>query len=552
MKEEHSAVSTRRSDLAILSLAAVVSVAPFFFAASGRMPRSHDISIHWMRMIAFDEVLRSGVWFPRWLGRMNDGYGAATTIFYPPFFYYLASAAHGVLDDWQASLLAAATASSLGSGLCFYGYLRLIVNRVPALTASVVYILAPYHLIDLYHRGAFPELIAFVWMPAVMYSFTKAAREGNSFYIAIGSGDFALLILTHPPEAYLFTLSLGIYAICWAIMSRSFRPALTAAGIAVLGLGLASFYAMPALLETGYIQHTILDKFKYSESYIPGLISGGGFGAMLGITAIATAAVAAISAAIGLPASLKNNAPWVGWVLVGVFAVLMMTSLGNPIAARLPRFDSVAFSWRWLAVLTMASSVLVGMGFEDAIHRPAKISRVGWISTFLAGPILFGIFASGYASNLRVAFEPPDRFIEQDFTPAPDSSSVDSLEPMVEAAIGSDTAMLIEWKPQERVVVTRSPVRFTLRIPTYDFPGWAAEIDGASAEIHRENTKGLISINVPEGEHTVRVTFRNTPLRLRAEQLSIVSSGVIVMLLIGAILGRARSREKASIAFARS
>ena len=59
--------------------AAVLSELPYFYASGGRLPQAHDLTVHWIRAVQFDETLRSGIWYPRWLGGMNYGYGAATT-----------------------------------------------------------------------------------------------------------------------------------------------------------------------------------------------------------------------------------------------------------------------------------------------------------------------------------------------------------------------------------------------------------------------------------------------------------------------------------------
>src|ERR1044072_4599162 len=95
-----SAASPRRRIAASLILVAIASSLPFFYAAQGNMPEAGDLIIHWPRMLMFDEVLRSGVWYPRWLGGMNYGYGAATTMFYAPFVYYCLLAADAPLGAW--------------------------------------------------------------------------------------------------------------------------------------------------------------------------------------------------------------------------------------------------------------------------------------------------------------------------------------------------------------------------------------------------------------------------------------------------------------------
>src|SRR5205085_7812004 len=188
-----------------IGLIALASSLPFFYAAQGQMPEAGDLVIHWPRMLAFDETLRSGVWVPRWLGGMNGGYGAATTLFYAPLLYYALSAAHALTGDWPKAIEVIVALAAVGSGVALYAYARTLASRAASAVAALVYVLAPYHLIDLYHRGALAELLAFTWMPLVMLALAKAAGRLNARAIAGGAVALALLVLTHPPTAYLFT-----------------------------------------------------------------------------------------------------------------------------------------------------------------------------------------------------------------------------------------------------------------------------------------------------------------------------------------------------------
>src|SRR5436305_14334169 len=103
--------------LALIGAAALASSLPFFYAAQGQMPEAGDLIVHWPRILAFDETLRSGVWLPRWLGGMNGGYGAATTLFYAPLLYYTLSAAHAITNDWASALEVVIALAATGSGV---------------------------------------------------------------------------------------------------------------------------------------------------------------------------------------------------------------------------------------------------------------------------------------------------------------------------------------------------------------------------------------------------------------------------------------------------
>jgi hypothetical protein len=74
-----------------------------------------------------------------------------------------------------------------------------------------------------------------------------------------------------------------------------------------------------------------------------------------------------------------------------------------------------------------------------------------------------------------------------------------------------------------------------LRFYTNYFPGWQATVDGQPAEIAPDAPDGLIGLNLPAGEHDVRLRFLPTPVRRLGLALSaIAAAGVVALLLVDA------------------
>jgi len=55
---------------------------------------------------------------------------------------------------------------------------------------------------------------------------------------------------------------------------------------------------------------------------------------------------------------------------------------------------------------------------------------------------------------------------------------------------------------------------FTLHVLTFDFPGWRATVDGVRVPITPSDPGGLITVEVPAGDHTVLVQFGATAARV--------------------------------------
>lgn len=504
------------------------------------MAEAHDLYVHSMRMIQFDETLRSGVWYPRWLGGMNNGYGAATTLFYPPLFYYATSAAHGLLGAWPASIQAVVVIASAGSALAFYAYARGLAGARAAGIGAAIYALMPYRLIDLYHRGAFPELMAFVWVPLVMHSLA-GARESTLRRIAMGALAFALLVITHPPMAYLFGVSLAVFAAVWACRSRSWKPVAHIGVRAAAGILISAFYLGPALIESPYAKENITQSFHYGDGYIADLLAGTRFQQMIGVTILIMTALFLLYALIALSRTRSARSPsWrthsLAWATVGVLAVFMMTPLSNPVVRLMPGIQAVAFPWRWLAILGLATASLAVVAVErlGAIEAAPKRGLVYAAALLTIGSVLYGAFSSGLASNLGRPFTLPANFLEEDFspkgTPAPSElPSKASVATM--SGNGESFARLIEWKPNEQIIEAYLAMPDAVLVPTFKFPGWKGTVDDRPVGLRTYERLGTILVDVPAGRHTIKLFFGNTAVRRRAEEVSATAFGLSLVAL---------------------
>ena len=526
---------------------AVVSELPFFYAAHGHLPQAHDLMVHWMRAMQFDETLRSGVWYPRWLGGMNYGYGAATTLFYAPLAYYATSATHALLGDWSHAIQAVVLAAGAASAASFFLYARTFLSSTASAVAALVYLLLPYHLIDLYHRAALPELIAFVWMPLIMLAINSATKRLSARSVIGGAIAYGLLVVTHPPVAYLFSISLIVFALARVVVEKNWRIIASASCIVTIGAGLSAFYWVPAMGEVGLVKQTVTRFFRDQKGYISDLAATAGFGRLLAASALLTLVLMLLFAMPAKSAGERDTKHSlttqhkVAWTAVGLLAFLMMTPAAAPIERFLPGISGIAFAWRWQSIEVLAVAVLAGIATEGLMqsgspHRRFKI--VGLSSAALA-VIAFGVVGSAMASNLKVSFIPPADAIEEDFTPV-DSPSVAELTKGAAAAITpaqpGSSARLIHWQPQTRVIETSSSSAATLEVPTFMFPGWIALIDGERISLRSDPRLETIVVDLPPGDHTVTLIFARTETRRRAERISVAALTLCAILLISGLV----------------
>ena len=69
----------------------------------------------------------------------------------------------------------------------------------------------------------------------------------------------------------------------------------------------------------------------------------------------------------------------------------------------------------------------------------------------------------------------------------------------------------------------------TLQFYTYDYPGWQVWLDGELIEHRPESPHGLITVDLPAGDHRVELRMGSTPARTAGA----VISGLAVLLIAG-------------------
>jgi len=89
-----------------------------------------------------------------------------------------------------------------------------------------------------------------------------------------------------------------------------------------------------------------------------------------------------------------------------------------------------------------------------------------------------------------------------------------------------------DYGPNRARVVVEAPRPFRARYLAFHFPGWRVEIDGEPVENAPTDPEGLITFDVPAGCHTLTVHFTETPLRLVADGLSLVSLLALFLILL--------------------
>jgi len=105
---------------------------------------------------------------------------------------------------------------------------------------------------------------------------------------------------------------------------------------------------------------------------------------------------------------------------------------------------------------------------------------------------------------------------------------------------GDLTVKELQDIPQQKEFLVNAKQPSILRLNIFTFPGWKTFIDGREVGYSDTNKLKLVTISLPKGNHTVRATLINTPLRSVSYGISVAS---IVGVVVYSLLIRKKSKK---------
>jgi hypothetical protein len=413
---------------------------------------------------------------------------------------------------------------------------RTFYDPAASAAAALVYMLLPYHLLDLYWRGALPEFAGFALAPLIVYFAYKSGQFGGARNYAGLGLTLGLHILTQLPLSIMLCYTLAFYSLAWAFKKRDLRVVLRISVGMAIALAISAIYWLPAALEMDLVYYNALDIYPYYSSYISPVRTKDEFLLLLQycfkpnvILLVATGFVIwktrrAIKAAgsNGQPEpdqkSQERTFQTNLWILMCAGGLFMGTAFSDDISRWLPKLDLTVPAFRWLAVGALFGSLLVAASVQqlrEARKIPPALRRWGWAALGAAIGLNLFITASPVVmqSLENSAFDPPGAYVEPTSTPKDATRPKDLPDtPLVVIQPEGGSSDVVRWDSQHRQIRLRLGQPSRVRLKTYNFPGWTAQIDENRVPLGSDGD-GIQILDVPAGEHNVDIRFQNTPPR---------------------------------------
>jgi len=214
--------------------------------------QSTNLNYFWYKNFA--DQFYAGDFLPRWLHQYFFDVGGPVFYFYAPFPFYLLSFLEPVFSNDTYPFLTLSVWHFLAyslSGLSFYIFIRPHANSYVSMFAACLYIVLPYHVIDIEIRATLGESMAYIWFPMIAHSLVNIRHKHRQIFI--GSIGYCLLVLSHLPSALLASLFIFLTSAIAGTQPTLLQRSTSALLIGIIGVVLSSFYILPALFLREYI-----------------------------------------------------------------------------------------------------------------------------------------------------------------------------------------------------------------------------------------------------------------------------------------------------------
>lgn len=487
----------------------------------------------------------------RWVPDMGFGNGFPLFNYYSVLPYYIGALLSYILGYLGAAKALFSIPLVLG-GIFMYLLGKELWGRIPGFLVGLLYLFAPYKALDAYVRGAVAESFALSLIPLVFYSFLKLIKDKQPIFKIITPLSLAAFLLSHNLMTMMFLPVLLVWVGYFLYQEKfvHFKAALLSF---VLGIGLASFFIIPAYFEQNLVQINTLFtgsmdfRGHYATAYQLFLDRSWEYGSSI------FGPQDTISfqlgwpywwlAVLALPVTLylykKRYPQLILWVIViALFwgAAFMVHERSLFVWEKLTPLRFMQFPWRFLSLAIFSSSLIGGMllGLLKGKWQLLTLVVVGGLTITLN-------WAYFKPKDFYPWMKDEDKLVGTLWEIQQQAGILDYLPRSSEEPKGPrpERPEVISGKAKVGVFFNRTNnfhfdlevvQNANIEIPVFDFPNWQVNVNGQPFSHSRENRLGRIRLDLPPGDYQIEGWLHNTLVRTIANIISLISGLAIIYL----------------------
>jgi len=528
-----------------ISAAAFAAEIPFFFRGT---PSGHDVEFHLYSWLEVLSAWKHGIYYPRWAAQAHFGYGEPRFIFYPPASWTLGASLSAIFP-WSIAASIYIWLALVLAGLTMYVLMRRWLDRSDAIFAAVLYAVNPYHLVIVYWRSAFAELLASCLLPLLLLLVVRAVGQKDdqkedqkvdqkTGVIVPLSLVLAAAWLTNAPAAVMIHYSLGLLIVLLAWHRRAPRLLLVAGAAVALGIGLAAFYLLPAIHEQKWVNIAAAvsagsrppDNFLFIHT---GDADHDAFNRVVSWVAVLEIVGTLAAGWAAKRWRDKNRALWSPLFFWAAAASILMFPASGFVWRLLPKLQFMQFPWRWLLCLSLIFSIFITVGLQKWWMRLA----VCFVAMLVIGSAWRDIQPPWWdnAADLRemkdnladrVGYEGVDEYtpLEADPTAIDKDARSVTVDGPAHAAI-----RVLRWGPESKEFTVQMSAPDQLALRLFRYPAWRVEVNGRVVDTAARENTGQMLVPVEAGMNRVRLTFVRTWDRTVGGWISIVTVSCLIL-----------------------
>lgn len=496
-----------------MAAAAFAVEVPFFFFGT---PSGHDVEFHLYSWLEVLSQWRQGVLYPRWASLAHFGYGEPRFIFYPPASWTLGAILSAIFPWALASDIYIWLVLLMAGASMFFLARRWFGTR-DATFAAVLYAVNPYHLVIVYWRSAFAELLASSLLPLLFLLILRIGERRRSV-VPLGL-LLAASWLVNAPAAVMVHYSLALLLIIVSWRKRSLRILRYGVVAVLLGAALAAFYLLPAIYEQKWadIAQSVSAGSRPADNFIFVNTSDAEHDAFNRVISWVATAEILVTATTCIAASAFRKRSRENWDLLAAWAgacALLMFSVSAPLWNILPKMRFMQFPWRWMLCLGVPFTIFIVAALRNWTAR---------ILVYLAMLCLIAVvwkhFQTPWWDTNADLREMRDNVITgvgyagtDEYTPAgADPSSVDNNAPrIIPQGTPNGGIHILEWSAERKLFSANMNAPGSLILHLFNYPAWLVESNGRRVQSETREGTGQMLIPVEAGENRVQIIFVRT------------------------------------------
>lgn len=508
----------------------------------------------------FVETMSLGQFPPRWALDMHFTYGSPYPEFNYQLPYYLGFIFNKIGFSLFKSYVLCLALSLFVGALGMYYFAKNVTSPLASFAAAVLYTYTPYRAVDAFVRGTVGESFALAIFPWIFLCLYKLKQKQDIKIILLTAISVASLILSHQPStAFGLPIIVGIFFVV-ELIHKNFQFIKGLFVSLFISLGLSAYYLIPVLLEKSFIQEVLPYNFYDHFPFIWQLIySRWGYGAsnwgpyddmsfQVGIVNLILILVGVIILFIKTKKEKKSEKNYLFASLSAIALVLFLMNVRSSFFWKIyPFTNAIQFPWRLLSMTTILTTTLFVYISKLVSTKVLKIfSFIVIIASF---SLTISYFHPGEITNSTDAhflrrYLPNQELLPgetvsteylqytENYIPLPTNAVRPTSMPTSKITALPDTQIYITRdNPFDTQATVTAPTNEFVTINTFYYPGWNITVDNKPVEVTLDKY-GAMRVFLTSGEHSLGIQYKDTPVRLFSNIISLIAWTFIVTFFI--------------------